>query len=453
MWFKRLRHSLQLRLLVLTGLGIAMALLLTANVLSNLFRDHVREQLLASMNAQLAQLAAAVEVSPSGEPVLLPRLVDANWDRPYSGAYWQLDAAGTPGKLRSRSLWDFTLALPGDELGDGEWHEHILSGPAGQTLLLVERTVRLERLDAQPWRLIVARDMAASEEAVAAFSGSLQRYLGILGGLLMLVAVLQVLVGLRPLRALQDSVLGIREGERTRIDGNFPSELQPLVEDFNRVLDRNDEVISRARTQAGNLAHAIKTPLTVMANAAVSQDPDLAKVVAEQVTMARRQVDWHMSRSRAAAAAGRPGVSVSVSPVLASLVRVMGKVHAERDLTVLCDVQDDSLRFAGEEQDLQEIVGNVLDNACKWAGHRVRLRAWQEDGLLRIDVEDDGPGLDTEQQSAAFERGKRLDEQVAGYGLGLAIVRELVGLYEGRIDIGRAEAGGARVSLWLPAQG
>ncbi len=451
MWFRHLQKSLQLRLLALTGLGVVMALALAANVLSGLFRDHVRAQLLASMNAQLAQLTAAVDASPSGAPVLLPRLVDPGWDRPYSGAYWQLDEAGNPGKLRSRSLWDFTLALPADVLADGEWHQHFISGPAGQSLLVVERTVRLGSLNAQPWRLMVARDMASSELAEAVFSGALRRYLGILGCLLMLVAVVQVLVGLRPLRVLRDSVLRVRQGEQARISGDFPSELLPLVEGFNRVLDRNDEVISRARTQAGNLAHAIKTPLSVMANAASSNDPELAHVVSEQIAMARRQVDWHMSRSRAAAGAACPGVSVSVNDVLSSLLRVMEKVHAEKNLMVSCDVHGESLRFAGEEQDLQEIVGNVLDNACKWARQRVQVDARQEAGELRIDVEDDGPGLGAEQASAVFERGWRLDEQVAGYGLGLAIVSELVGLYNGRIEISASAGPGTRVTLWLPS--
>ena len=264
-------------------------------------------------------------------------------------------------------------------------------------------------------------------------------------------------VGLAPLRTLQRALGAVHGGQALRIQGRFPLEVQPLVDDFNAVLDRNAEVVARARTQAGNLAHAIKTPLAAMAQAAVSAQQlqahpqqvggDLAGVVIEQVAAARRHVDWHLARSRAAAAQGVPGLTVAVAPVVEGLLRVMDRVHAARGLDLACEPIPPDLAFAGEEQDLHEILGNLLDNACKWAHRRVQVSV--EEGL-RIVIEDDGPGIDEARRQAVLARGSRLDESVPGAGLGLAIVHDLVTLYGGRLTLDRSSLAGLRATLDLP---
>jgi signal transduction histidine kinase len=495
------RRSLRFRLLAATLGGLLLALALAGWLLSGLFRDHVQRQFAATLTAQLDQVTARLEFDPAGQPQIDPQaLSDPRWSRPYGGLYWQLDrVGGTPqaAVLRSRSLWDASLDAPGDTLADGEVHVHEVAGPGSARLLLVERTVTRAGTAPSAWRLMVAADLRETTQAVARFDGVLAASLALLGALLCAAALAQVAVGLAPLRALQRALAAVHEGRAARLDGRFPAEVQPLVDDFNRVLDRNAEVVERARSQAGNLAHAIKTPLAAMSQAAArvatgaaagaaaqtsaagiaAQTPAaaLAALVAEQVGVARRHVDWHLARARAAAAHGLPGARTPVQPAVEGLLRVMAHVHAERGLALACDPIAPGLAFAGERQDLQEMVGNLLDNACKWARHAVRVGASATPAAsdagggqranaaggppgasspsgarLRIVVEDDGPGIDPARREAALARGARLDESVPGSGLGLAIVLELAGLYGGRLSLEQAPAGGLRAVLDLP---
>lgn len=458
-------RSLRLRLLAATLVALLVALALAGLLLAGLFRDHVLRQFAATLTVQLDQVTAQLAFDAAGRPQIDPQaLTDPRWSRPYSGLYWQVDAgtgaATQRALLRSRSLWDAELNAPADAVADGAVHVHEIAGPAGARLLLAERTVRSDAAPGMTWRLLVAGDLNETGAAVARFNGVLALSLAGLLLLLGAAALAQVAVGLAPLRALQRALTAVQEGRHQRLEGHFPAEVQPLIDDFNAVLDRNAEVVARARTQAGNLAHAVKTPLAAMAQAAATaiQSPqaaaELAPLVQEQVAMARRQVDWHLARSRAAAAQGLPGVRTAVGPVLAGLLRVMAQVHAARGLALVCDPVPPGWAFAGESQDLQEMLGNVLDNACKWARRAVHVHAalQAEAGAnrLRIVVDDDGPGIDAARRDAVLARGARLDESTPGSGLGLAIVHELAGLYGGRIELGEAPAGGLRVALTLP---
>jgi signal transduction histidine kinase len=455
-------RSLRFRLLAATLAGLLVALLLAGMFLAGLFRDHVFRQFEAGLSTHLDQVTARLEFDPAGRPQVEPQtLSDPRWSRPYSGLYWQVDGAaqGAPqrGVLRSRSLWDVALVVDADALAVGTTHVHEVTGPEGARLLLVERTVRHE---GAPWRLMVASDLRDTQAAVARFNGVLAGSLAVLLALLCAAAVAQVSVGLAPLRALQRALAAVHDGAEQRLGGRFPAEVQPLIDDFNGVLARNAEVVARARTQAGNLAHAIKTPLAAMSHAAATAQrqpeaaPELAPLVLEQVAVARRHVDWHLARSRAAAAQGLPGARVPLAPVLTGLLRVLERVHAERGVVVVCEPIDVGCAFAGEIQDLQEILGNVLDNAFKWARHGVRLSATMEstpDGpRLQVVVDDDGPGIDGDRRALVMARGARLDESVSGSGLGLAIVQELVGLYGGHVSLSTAPIGGLRAELTLP---
>jgi signal transduction histidine kinase len=440
-------------------------------VLSSLFHEHVVRQFEKGLTQQLDQLTARLSFDGQGRPALdVQTLADPRWQRPYSGLYWQLDdvtASVVPGVLRSRSLWDTRLALPTDVLRDGEIHVHELPGPVDSRLRVLERTVRPEAVavafagEDVRWRLSVAADLQDTHEAVAGFQRVLGGSLAALLVLLLAAAWAQVALGLRPLLALQQSLHTLREGRTPRLTGDFPNEVQPLVDNFNSVLDRNDEVVGRARTQAGNLAHALKTPLTVLDQAArQTGTAGMAPLVREQVQLARRHIDWHLARSRMAASTGLPGQRVPVGHTLQGLVRVMQRVHAERGLDITLDVADEDVQFAGEAQDLQEMLGNVLDNACQWARSAVRIRVEPVPGLLtsaslgmyRVEIEDDGPGMPAEQMPRVLQRGVRLDESVPGSGLGLAIVRDLVDMYGGELQLQTpAQGRGLQVTLILPA--
>lgn len=457
-------RSLRWRLLVATFAAQAVALALAGWAIDALFREHVQRQFDAGLVTQLDQVTARLEPGSGGEPKLAAEgLSDPRWLRPFSGLYWQVDEAGATrrtGVLRSRSLWDTVIPAPRDELAVGELHLHDAVGPAGAPLRVAERTVQLPQASgASTWRLLVAADRTEIEAAITRFQGALGGSLLILLGLLAAAAAVQVKVGLQPLEALRRTLRDLREGRSTRLEGRFPSEVQPLVEDFNTVLDQHASGLQRSRAQAGNLAHAVKTPLAVLAQAA-AQAPDpaegLARLVAEQVEIARRQVDWHLARSRAAAARGTVGLRCEVEPVVDSLLRVLQRVHGNRsELAVRAHV-DPGLAFAGEEQDLQEMLGNLLDNAFRFAagGLEVNARALTPDaaGLqaLLVTVDDDGPGIDRDRREQALARGQRLDESTPGSGLGLAIVQELAGLYGGSLELAASPRGGLRAALRLP---
>ncbi len=451
--------SLRFRLLAATLVALAVALVLAWLLLAGLFRDHVMRQFESALTEQLDQLTARLEVDASGEPQIdAQRLSDPRWQRPYSGLYWQIDRLSPDGQtrravLRSRSLWDDSLTLEADAMADGQRHVHVGQGPQGRALLLIERTVRVGDAPGAGWRLVVGSDLAQTEQAVRDFNQMLALSLAALGLLLVLAALAQVTVGLAPLKALQRALNQVRDGQAPRLQGVFPDELQPLVQDFNTVLDRNAEATARARTQAGNLAHALKTPLAVMAQAASdsAERHTLPALVAEQVAVAQRQLDWQLARARAAATQGLPGQRTAVAPVLQGLLRVMGKVHAARDLHWRAPAPADDALFAGESQDLQDMLGNLLDNAARWAAHEVAVEAQRQGDRLSITIDDDGPGIAPDRRRDALRRGTRLDETAPGSGLGLHIVAELASLYGGTIELEESSLGGLRVRLDLPA--
>ena len=461
-----LRGSLRLRLLVGTLAWILLSIALTGWALSGLFRQHVAQQFHAELSTHLDQLAAQLSVDSQGKISLAAGLSDPRFSKPYSGHYWQIDRLGQSGSevesvMRSRSLWDGVLKLPIDVPHDGEIHHHRIVGPDQARLSVVERVVLPEET-LQSLRLVVAVDTGEMVLPVKRFSGLLWLALGLLGVGLGLVVVFQVLIGLAPLKRLHGALAGVRSGATTRLDGRFPREIQPLVEEFNTVLGQNAEIVERARTQAGNLAHALKTPLSVIANAVGSQmgsqtgaqTSELAQLVAAQVSVAQKQIDYHLRRSRAAAAVRVPGARTPVRPVIDGLWRVMARIHAERNLEFVVRSGENSAGsaqvFRGEEQDLQEMLGNLLDNACKWAQQRIEIELMSVGDEISITLDDDGCGIAAAERERVLNRGERADEQMPGSGLGLAIVEDLVRLYGGRIELGNSPLGGLRCVLILP---
>lgn len=447
----RLRGSLRLRLLAGTLAWILGTLAVAGWGLSGLFAQHLSRQFDAELLTHLDQLTAVLTFESDGSPVLSSPLSDPRTRRPYGGLYWQAERIDGSMPLRSRSLWDGVLKIPPDHPADGELHHHRLDGPDGRPVRVLERTIRPTERPGEAWRLLVAEDEARLRDAHFRFTRQLLIALGVLAAGLVAAAIVQVYSGLRPLARLRDALASVRRGEAQAIGGRFPSEIQPLVDEFNAVLARNAEVVDRARTQAGNLAHALKTPLTVLANATAHDDSALAAVVREQVTSARVQVDHHLARARAAAAAQVPGQRSALRPALEALLRVMARVHADRGIHLQLQACPADAFFRGAEQDLQEMLGNLLDNACKWAHSRVEVHVEKRGEKWRITITDDGPGLPEPALQAVLERGVRADEHTPGSGLGLAIVRELAQIYGGSIRLHSAPQGGLCAELSLPA--
>ncbi|MFZ4534454.1 MAG: sensor histidine kinase [Alsobacter sp.] len=318
---------------------------------------------------------------------------------------------------------------------------------------MVERAVDL----GEDGRFLI--QVAADADEIAQQIANFRWALGLTFGLLLLALVattgFQVRFGLRPLSRLSGAVGAVRRGETDHIPGEFPDDLAPLAAELNLLLDANREILERARTQVGNLAHALKTPLSVMVNEAATQDSLLAEKVREQTAIMRDQVSWYLERARAAARAGSIGTATQVAPVADGILRTLAKIYQDRDLTFGSDVPEE-LRFRGERQDLEEMIGNLVDNAGKWAGRRVHLavapaEAREGRPFLLLTVEDDGPGLPPEARVRMLGRGARLDESKPGSGLGLSIVDDLAGLYGGRLALDESPWGGLKASLWLPA--
>jgi signal transduction histidine kinase len=275
----------------------------------------------------------------------------------------------------------------------------------------------------------------------------------LLGLGLVLAASLQIAYGLRPLGRISREIAEIRGGRAERISEGAPREIAPLAHEINALLDSNRGIVERARTQVGNLAHGLKTPLSVVSNEAAAASGPLAEKVSEQVAIMRQQIDHHLRRARIAAGVPVAAGVTEVAPVVEALARTMKKVHCDRALDLALDLEP--VRFRGERQDLEEMIGNLVDNACKWASSRVVIAAAADPAggrqSVRITVDDDGPGLPAAQREAVARRGGRLDETKPGSGLGLAIVSDLAALYGGTLTLAEAPAGGLRTALSLPA--
>lgn len=427
-------------------------------VLSNTFRMSVESDFDARLQFDLDGMIAAAEPGPAGQVSLRGRFTDPRFERVYSGWYWQIAPEGkstNPPQI-SRSLWDHTIKVTDTVTRNGiEWSHG--AGPEDQHLRIVSRHVEFpiadtpSPTDTQSYRFLVAGDSTQVEDEVARFNATLLWSFVVLGIGLIAAIFIQVRVGLLPLRRLRTALARIRDGRARKLDGKFPAEIAPLASELNGLIEHNAEVVARARTHVSNLAHFLKTPLSVITSEAAAEPGPLADTVIKQVGTMRRQVDHYLARARAAGAVNALGNRTEVAPVLDDLVRVLKRIHVDRGLTILAD-SPAALCFRGERQDLEEMAGNLMDNACKWAKSHVTVSAGRVFGAsLEIVVGDDGPGLSLEELSRIGERGERLDESVPGTGLGLAIVRDVARLYGGSLSLGRSSLGGFEARLTLPA--
>ncbi len=425
-------------------------------VLSNVFRDSVERSFDAQLNVYLEALIADSEVRPDGKLTALTDLGDPRFGQVFSGWYWQIDGAkgvgSPPGPdSRSRSLWDEVIDIEGGTESGGVTRGYT-AGPDQQTLRYIARRISLPG-SGLPFTFILAGDTAALEADVSRFDTMLYWSFAILAiGLLFALFVL-VRLGLSPLNKVSEALAAIRSGRADRLTGDFPLEIQPLADELNSLVEHNATLLERARTHVGNLAHSLKTPLSILKNDAHVQSGPFAQTVSRQADTMRRQVDHYLSRARTAAAANVLGSRTAPDEALSALTRTLKKMYAERGVEIETHFSGD-LAFRGEEEDFEEMVGNLMDNACKWAKSRVVVTVQAVDcetRRLSIGVEDDGPGLPTEARDEVMKRGTRLDESVPGTGLGLSIVRDIAELYSGQLTLEKSALGGLNATLILPA--
>ena len=280
-------------------------------------------------------------------------------------------------------------------------------------------------------------------------------FMGLLAIASMAAGAAVVQATLKPLRDIRSNLSGVRDGSAKRVGGAYPTEVQPLVDDLNALLAHLEDVVARAGTRAGDLAHGLKTPLAVLSNEADrlarAGSSDLARVLADQIGIMQRYVEYHLAHARAAASGAALNVRSSVAESVDGLVRTMRQIHADRPIDIGVAV-DPRHQFRGRREDLDEMLGNLLDNACKWARTRVEVSSSIAGERLTVLVEDDGPGIDEQARQTVLGRGVRSDAHVPGFGLGLAIVRDLAGLYGGTISLDRARIGGLAARLELPGE-
>ncbi|WP_084584492.1 sensor histidine kinase [Sphingomonas azotifigens] len=440
--------SLRARLLLGAILWMAIGIGIAGISISAIFRQHVTEIENDELLSHLDELERLLVPTQAGGVAITRRLSDPRFEEPGKGFYWQVSTPRGP-ILRSSSL-EGTRLSPPPRSAFAALVREVRPGPAGPAIIY-----------ARPWRasspisVQIGIDQRLIDDDLAGFNRALLLSLGLLALALAASAILQVRFGLRPMRDLRRSLAEIRDGERRHLPTGFPSEVQPLVDDLNALLAANAEMLRRARTQAGNLAHGLKTPLAILADEARRLhdrgDAVGAAVLLQQSERMQRQIDFQLARARASANAGVPGVRMLVSPAIETIVMAMQRLHRARCLRIETDI-DPSLRVGVDPVDLDEILANLIDNACKWAAGLITIRAMAGDdqhGPVRITIADDGPGIPQDAMDRVFAPGERLDEATPGSGLGLAIVRDLVALYGGSVVLKAATPTGLVAEIEL----
>ena len=451
------RPSLVRRLVILAAGWSLAVLLVSAVVMALLFQQAALRRFDQGLGELIDNLVAGTTIDEGGQ-VLAPAITDTRALRAYSGKYWQIAELGPGDKIRpvvrSRSLWDFELNSPPD-LGaqlrakPGKPVTYDVRGPLNEPLRARASQAKLPGRSAAVI-FMAAEDRSPVDNDIRTFMTATAAVFLLLGIGLVAAVVIQVRVGLNPLFALRREIAEVRRGKAERVVQAYPTELTPLADELNALMAHNQEVVQRQRTHVGNLAHALKTPLSVMLTEAGLEQGALSEVVTRQAEAMRLQVDHHLRRARAAARTQGSGERTSIAEVLDELSRTLERIFSEKPVAVDWDAADD-LFFLGERQDLLELAGNAMENGCKWSKSRVRV--WAEPispQRLRLVIEDDGPGLTPEGRETALARGARLDESAPGSGLGLNIIDELARAYGGTLVLGEARLGGLRVEMELP---
>ena len=452
------RSSLARRLVLLALVWSVGALVITAVLLAFLFRQAAVGRLDETLN-DLNKNNLAYSTVEDGQ-VFAPPFTDDRALRVFSGRYWEIAEPTADGKVvpinrnLSHSLFDTVIPTPPDLVGrlkanPGKRIGYDASGPEDQKLR-VRAEQHLLTGRKTPVIFMAAEDRSSVDREVSQFVVATAAVFVVLGAGLILAIVVQVRVGLRPLFDLRSEVAAVRRGKAQRLAETYPSELMPLAQELNALVEHNQQVVDRQRTHVGNLAHALKTPISVMITEAEQRPGPLAEVVARQADAMQKQVDHHLRRARAAARTQGQGERVSVAEVLDELSRTLGRIYRDKGVEIDWDADED-LYFQGERQDILEIAGNAVENACKWCRSRVRIRA-DAAGPERLElmVEDDGPGLPPERREEVLKRGTRLDETSPGSGLGLSIIDELARAYDGSLTLSDSVMGGLCLRADLP---
>jgi signal transduction histidine kinase len=449
-------RSLRARLIIGGAIWIAIGIAAAGIFIAALFRQYATDLVDSELVEHLEELITLIDLDSEGEPLLYRPLADPTYSQIGSGFSWQVSRVGKI-LIKSTSISSQDLPIPDDALQPGEIRKLTLDGPRGP-MIVFEELYPQQGASLPPLRIQIGADSAVVERMLPTFYLPLTFSLVLLGLALIAAAAMQVAFGLQPMSRLRRALAAIGSGNAERLPRSFPTEVQPLVDDLNNLIEVNARMVLRARTQAGNLAHALKTPLAVLTDEAYRLEgrgeSETAAVILQQSQRMQRQIDYEIARARAAASRSVPGVFAPVAPTASNIVSAMRRLYAVKNLAIREDIDDRCVALC-DPMDLNEMLANLIDNACKWGSATVSIRGSLDEDTKQIviAVEDDGSGLPAESMEVVFQVGRRLDEQIAGSGLGLPIVRDLAQLYGGEIRLERSHMGGLKAVLRLPRAG
>ncbi len=446
-------RSLKLRLLLIGAITITAALLAAGFGIVGLFERHVERRAEAELDTYIRQISAGLTFDAKGDAVFNRTLADPRFETPLSGLYWQISDAAGSRMLRSRSLWDTVLKLPDDILDKGAVHRHTLQGPSHSSLLVREREVTYTTpAGSRQVRIAVALDERELHAARAEFAWDVLIALGFLAMALMAAAWMQIVIGLKPLTAVKRSVLAVRSGEKKRVDVTEPQEVMPLVTAVNSLLESQTRAMENAKSRAADLAHGLKTPLTILlADAArlrANGEPEIADEIEELANVMKGHVDRELSRVRLQGLEILPPSKTGIEAIVARLVRALGRTPKGEELDWQIAIPEGA-EAPVREEDLAELLGNLLDNASKWATTAVSVSV-VVNGAVTISVEDDGPGAPEALMHWLGQRGLRLDQKVPGTGQGLAIAMDIAKAYGGALTFEAVKPHGFKASVAFP---
>lgn len=457
-------RSLTARVLIVATLWAAIALVVLAGIITTLYRQSTEQAFRELLRAQLYNVINSVWISQEGQLRGEPEFGDLRYYRPQTGWYWIVETIDGEAKQRisSVSIGNGDLdRVPLSEEPFNSFYERTyeMTDPYGNHIVVVESEVELND-EGRAARFRLTGNHAVVEQDVANFTRNLVIAFLIFGLGSLAANAGAILFGLRPLDSVRRSLESIRNGESRRLDSEFPREIAPLASELNALIDTNHRVVERARMQVGNLAHSLKTPLAVLFNESRQMDKEHGRLVASQVETMQTQVQTYLDRARIAAQKGSVLARVDAEPALQRLVRVMQRLNPE--LFFDLDVAQGVPTVAMEQQDLEEVVGNLLENAAKFAKTTVKVTVvpdveppakaeeTETGRWLALTVEDDGPGLEEADIETAMKRGERIDESLPGTGLGLSIVQEIAREYNGNVKLDRSRLGGVRARVIVP---
>ena len=446
-------RSLRARLIIGAAIWIAIGVSAAGIFIAALFQQYATDLVDGALRNHLEELVTLIDVDAEGFPHLYRPLSDPLFSQIGSGFSWQVSRSGKS-LIKSISASTDELPVPDDALGTNETRKLALAGPRGP-MIVFERLFLPEGGTPPPLRIQIGAETAVVDRMLPTFNIPLTLSLTLLAVALIAAAALQVSFGLQPMSRLRRALGAIGSGNAAKLPGDFPSEVQPLVDDLNNLIEINAQMVLRARAQAGNLAHALKTPLAVLTDESYRLEhrghAESAAVILQQSQRMQRQIDYQIARARAAASRSVPGVVAPVAPTVSNIIAAMKRLYGAKNLRIDVDVDARCVALC-DPMDLNEMLANLIDNAFKWGAKAVAVGGFMDESRnqLVVAVEDDGPGLPPESMDVVFRIGERLDEQVPGSGLGLPIVRDLAQLYGGEIQLGHSAKGGLKAILRLP---